>query len=283
MLACFWALWGAIENFHEGWYYVSTLKNLGLMLAQYLSPAILFVTLGVVAQRFPRIGSALHLLLAIAVIAYVKTPAAATWVALPFAIMSIAYWFGQIPRGRVPALLLVGLPLAVSIAAGSGPAARVAARIDDGGRGLRVISGNGVTLTWAPEGPGWPTSGTSWADAQKRCSGLSDDGASEAPTSLPRPTWRMPTVDEVVRSMVHHGRNAGGVWDASSAHAAYRDDPDKETPLWNPRSQVIYWWTATEVDSSRAQSIAYDGNVRPRRKRAGYGYLGFRCVRMPLP
>ena len=61
--------------------------------------------------------------------------------------------------------------------------------------------------------------------------------------------------------------------------ARYRDPPDKESPFWNPHSQVIYGWTATEVDAARALSITYDGQVRPRPKRVGYGYLGFRCVR----
>jgi hypothetical protein len=40
LVSCFWAFWGAIENFHEGWYSPSLLANLGLMLAQYLSPMV---------------------------------------------------------------------------------------------------------------------------------------------------------------------------------------------------------------------------------------------------
>jgi hypothetical protein len=43
LAACFWAFWGIIENFHEGWYHRSLWANLGLMLAQYLLFMLLFV------------------------------------------------------------------------------------------------------------------------------------------------------------------------------------------------------------------------------------------------
>ena len=39
----FWAFWGIIENFHEGWYYDSWLSNVGLMLVQYLGPMLIFI------------------------------------------------------------------------------------------------------------------------------------------------------------------------------------------------------------------------------------------------
>jgi hypothetical protein len=81
--------------------------------------------------------------------------------------------------------------------------------------------------------------------------------------------------------MARHGQNSGGVWDAEAAQATYKTRPDKESPLWNTHSQVIYWWTATEIDEKRAYIIAYDGKVWPRAKSFGPAYLGFRCVRAP--
>ena len=42
-ITCFWAFWGIIENFHEGWYYESWLLNIGLMFAQNLSPMLIFM------------------------------------------------------------------------------------------------------------------------------------------------------------------------------------------------------------------------------------------------
>jgi hypothetical protein len=97
--------------------------------------------------------------------------------------------------------------------------------------------------------------------------------------AAPQHIWRLPTVDEAVRSMARRGRNSGGVWDAQSGTAAYQILPDKESPLWNPYSQVIYWWTATEIDQDRVYIIVYDGKVWPRPKQFGPAYLGFRCVK----
>jgi hypothetical protein len=43
VITCFWAFWGIIETFHEGWYYESWLSNVGLMFVQYLSPMLIFM------------------------------------------------------------------------------------------------------------------------------------------------------------------------------------------------------------------------------------------------
>ena len=81
--------------------------------------------------------------------------------------------------------------------------------------------------------------------------------------------------------MARHGLSSGGVWDAAAAAASYETKPDKESPLWNVHSQVIYWWTATEADDARAYIIVYDGRVWRRDKDFGPAYLGFRCVKDP--
>ena len=111
------------------------------------------------------------------------------------------------------------------------------------------------------------------------CQHLDEDGLTPAPA--PQHIWRLPTVGEAMRSMARHGQNSDGVWDAENAKVAYQTTPDKETPLWNVHSQVIYWWTATEVDEERANIIVYDGKVWPRIKQFGPAYLGFRCVKQP--
>jgi hypothetical protein len=81
--------------------------------------------------------------------------------------------------------------------------------------------------------------------------------------------------------MARHGQDSGGVWDTETAKATYKTIPDKESPLWNVYSQVIYWWTATEVDEEHAYIIVYDGKVWPRVKQFSPAYLGFRCVKQP--
>jgi len=142
-----------------------------------------------------------------------------------------------------------------------------------------LVPGNGVNLIWAPDGPGWPRTGSNWDEAQKVCQHLGEDGLILA--STPQDIWRLPTVGEAVRSMARHGQNSGGVWDADAAKATYETTPDKESPLWNTHSQVIYWWTATEVDEEKGYIIVYEGKVWPRTKQLSQDYLGFRCIKQP--
>src|SRR5208282_5559612 len=178
---------------------------------------------------------------------------------------------------RVAAVIVLGLPLLVVLAFGVEPAIRVAGRMDDGNRGLRLVEGNDLRLEWAPQGPGWPDEGVTWTKAKRRCQYLSANGSTLADT--PQDVWRLPTVEEAVKSMARHGHNCGGVWDEELGKAFYVITPDKEAPLWNTRSKVIYWWTATELDEERAYMIVYDGKVWSRQKRFGPSYFSFRAVR----
>ena len=66
-------------------------------------------------------------------------------------------------------------------------------RTNDGDFGARVVEGNGVTLVWAPEGPGWPREGIKWDEAVRRCQHLTEDGLSLG--DEPQGIWRLPTAD----------------------------------------------------------------------------------------
>jgi hypothetical protein len=191
--------------------------------------------------------------------------------------IGLLYWFGRPQPRKIAISLAVGLPILTLIIFGIEPILRVSQRIDDGNLQARLVQGNGVNLIWAPDGPGWPRKGMNWYEAQQVCQHLSEDGLTPAP--VPQHIWRLPAADEAVRSMARHGQNSGGVWDAEIAEAAYKTRPDKESPLWNVHSQVIYWWTATEVDEERAYIIVYDGKVWPRAKKISADYFGFRCVK----
>jgi len=62
------------------------------------------------------------------------------------------------------------------------------------------------------------------------CRYLGADGTTLMDT--PQDIWRMPTTDEVVRSLVRHGENAGCVWHGEIRTQALCDiQPDKESPL----------------------------------------------------
>jgi hypothetical protein len=280
LAACFWAFWGIIENFHEGWYYPSLWMNLGLMLAQYLLFMLVFVGAALASIRWPRIGGGLHLAAAVGAACFFRRTSPTVvypFIAAPLVFMGVAYWFGRPQPRRWAVAAVVALPLITLLVCGAEPAYRVSGRLDDGDRSAQHIAQNGVDLIWAPEGPGWPRDGVPWDEAVRRCQYLTEDGTSLADSV--QNVWRLPTVVEAVQSMQRHGHNCGGTWDAAGGKASYERSPDKESPLWDVHSQVIYWWTATEVNDREALIIVYDGKVWPRPKRAHWGYLGFRAVR----
>jgi hypothetical protein len=239
-----------------------------------------FMGAALLAIRWPRLGGAIHAAAAITAIALYRSGAGVIFIALPLIALGGLYAFGR-PQPRRRAAGLVGaVPLLVVVVAGIEPAMRVASRVDDGDRGVRAVDGNGVRLIWAPQGPGWPSAGgLSWTEAWERCSQLDYDGTRT--DSAAAGPWRLPTLDEAVRSMARHGQNAGGHWDAQQRRAEYDVRPDKESPLWDPHSPVIYWWTATEADSARAYMITYAGGVFIRPKTRQPLYFAFRCVREP--
>lgn len=279
-ITCFWSFWGIIENFHEGWFHESLLLNVGLMFLQYLSPMIIFMSLTMLAIAFPRVGSLAHVLAGLLLLLFLfdlSDRVASLFVMLPMLLLGCLYWYGRPQPRRTAYLLATGLPVLTLVVCGVEPATRVAGRVDDGNVQARLVEGNGVRLVWAADGVGWPRDGVAWHEAVRRCQYLTEDGSTMA--DVPLNVWRLPMVEEVVRSMSRHGVDSGGVWNEQTKTATYRVWPDKESPLWNVHSQVIYWWTATEVDDERAYIVTYDGRPWLRRKRFGPAYLGYRCVK----
>ena len=281
LITCFWAFWGIVENFHEGWYYESLLSNVGLMFVQYLSPMLIFMGVTLISISWPRFGGGLHVIFALLAAWFFQafTNAATFLLIVPLIGLGALYWFGRPQPRKLAVSLAVGFPILTLIISGIEPVLRVSQRIDDGNLQARLVNGNEVNLVWAPDGPGWPRTGANWHEAQRVCQNLSEDGLTLAPS--PQNIWRLPTVDEAVRSMALHGQNSDGVWDAETDKVTYNTIPDKESPLWNIHSQVIYWWTATAVDEEHAYIIVYDGKVWPRAKQFSAAYLGFRCVKQP--
>lgn len=286
LISVLWTSWGVIENFHEGWYYPSFWQNIALMLIQYLSLAIIFTGFSLVGIVKPKIGGVLYFVAGLVFNFLIFFSGAGrtlgeiiSWMpaTLPLLLIGLFFWFGQVSSRRKALTVAVGLPFLVGAVFAVEPAIRVAGRIDDGIRDARVVYGNGVTFVWAPVGPGWPERGVNWHEAKRRCQFLTEDGLSLADS--PQDIWRLPTMDEAVRSMVRHGENAGGVWDAEAQKASYAVKPDKESPLWDTHSMIIYWWTADEKDSEYAYLIAYDGQRWTRLKNNAAGYHGYRCIK----
>lgn len=270
--ACFWAYWGIIENFHEGWYHSSFKQNIILMFFQYLAPVIIAMVLSIIAIFKNKVGSVLFLTVGIVLAFYVNNPIAS----VPFIILGALLWFSDFSPKKWKYRLIILLPFVTLLVFGIEPAIRVSERINDGDFGPRTIEQNDISLIWAPKGIGWPDEGVNWCEADSICTYLKEDGLSMA--SVPQKIWRLPTVEEAVKSMKRHGVNSKGKINPKG-QPEYEIRPDKETPLWNPNSKVIYWWTKTEIDSENAYIIVYDGKIWKRKKKFSANYLGFRAVK----
>jgi len=274
-----WAFWGSIENFHEGWYFRDLSRNLELAVVQYLPWMFVPMLAALCALSRRWLGVVVHLAFAAGAVALFgwRLSAGMTLIALPLVGLAILYAYGRPTPLRWARTMVVALPMATAVVSGAYPGWRAITRPRVIDPSMRVIAGNGVALVWAPAGPGWNDLGLSWPAAQERCAHLTPDGRSVAPT--PQNVWRLPTVDEAVRTMSWRGRNAGGAWDPAAGVAHFRATPDKEAPLWDPFSPVIYWWTADEVDANQAYRVVYNGLVTPLIKKARPAYLSCRCVK----
>ncbi|MBI5266528.1 MAG: DUF1566 domain-containing protein [candidate division Zixibacteria bacterium] len=280
-MACFWAFWGCVEGFHEGWYYHSLLKNLALMIGQYLSPMFVFMMLAAVSIRSPRLGAAAHLLFGFFITIIFRNVGIMLVFGVPLLVGGILYWIGQTEPKRWAYSLVIGFPLVTMLGAGIGPASTLISRIDDGYRGARLVRENGVGLVWAPQGPGWSQTGVNWFEANDQCERLNANGDSLCDTAVRM--WRLPSLDELVRSGARHGTNVGGALDTLTMKAIYSLLPDKETPLWNRYSRVAYWWSSTEKDTTLAWMYCYNGAIFPQSKIMRPDYYGFRAVRSATP
>lgn len=286
LISSLWAFWGAIEGFHEGWWHKNLATNV-LMAGAYLLPAVLIAGLGIASVLYPRVGMALCTTIAVFIAAWALKGnfhiTSRNWLLLVFfTVLPIAFGllflFGTPIPKRVALWMIVGIPAAIALVCGTPMAWRVAHRIDDGNRGPRAIEGNGVRLEWAGAGPGWDRKGgASLEEARHRCEYLSADG--KTLESKPQRIWRLPTVGELVASLSLHGKNSGGRWDAKTHRAAYKTAPDKESPLWDTKSQVTYYWTDTEADANHAYWVVYHGGVYAKLKSHAPGNVGFRAVR----
>jgi Flp pilus assembly protein protease CpaA len=218
-------------------------------------------------------------------------------------------------------LLAIGAPLIVFIGISAYMLPIVLTRVDDGDRSARLVQGNGVALVWAPEGPGWnwkqswggypswqsialygvpplglgdkPGYGRQGQGHEKvvfatgqdmlqtnLCRYLSADGS--ALLDEPQDIWRMPTTDEVVRSLGRHGANAGCAWQGKFRQRVKCDVlPDKESPLWSTAQPAIYYWTADSYNESLGYFVAYNGTVNATYKLGGNPRHGYRCVKGP--
>ncbi|MCB0216057.1 MAG: hypothetical protein KDH92_05435, partial [Chloroflexi bacterium] len=232
-------------------------------------------------------------------------------------------------RGRYA--LALGLPALIFLIASAMRLPVVLSRVDDGNRGARRIEGEDLALIWAPAGPGWSWlqdwgGYPAWQDLALYGfppvglvdkPGYDPPAGSDAPKGYatdadmaryqlchyldaeglqlldaPQGIWRMPTVDELARSLVRHGQTAGCRWQGELREPMdCRVEPDKESPLWATDQPAIYYWAAESyvrrddfgevIDTQRAYYVSFNGVVNVASKRGGNPRNGYRCVREP--
>jgi hypothetical protein len=280
-VSCMWSIWGILENFHEGWYSSSIWENILLMLIQYVPFALTFILLPIIAIRWHKIGLGLFLALAVFVpIFFSGASFDVVYLMLTFPLIGLGllFFFGHPQPARLAIWLLAGIPLAIMIGVSIPNIIRIQGRLNDGDFGPRQVECQGQPLIWAGRGAGFPEQGNSWQEAQSACARLSEDGTQLMDEE--QNFWRLPSVEEAVRCQTRNNENAGGVWNEQTHQASYRHTPDKETPLWDSNSPIIYYWTAQAVPNQKDQAyiIDYKGGVFAKNITYSPDYRTYRCV-----
>ena len=72
--------------------------------------------------------------------------------------------------------------------------------------------------------------------------------------------WRMPTINDYASAFARHGVNAGCLWlGEGNKQMSCEIKPDKETPLWAPDLEPIYYWAVEEFNVRNGYFVSYNG------------------------
>src|SRR5512144_1526483 len=172
------AVSGTASLFYEGW------GRPAARMFSYVAPAVVLLVLGLIALRWPAPGGTLLLVAAVAhgvwwmnwqlqrqIVPSEVLLETALMMIGPIVLAALLLLFDARHRrllrteGITPSprwlvrhwaeALLVALPVLGVAVLSAQQLPAMLARHDDGIRGARTIAGNGVTLVWAPRGPGW--------------------------------------------------------------------------------------------------------------------------------
>ncbi|MCW8966471.1 MAG: DUF1566 domain-containing protein [Candidatus Pacearchaeota archaeon] len=279
---CFWSYWGILEFFHEGWYSSSILYSLFLLLFQYMLFTIIFIVFPLIALKYKKIGLACFIALGIFA-AYFFSGASfqVTYLllSLPLIGLGVLFYFGNPKKIKIARILIILLPLIIITLFGTPQLIKNIQRIDDGNYGMRTLDCQGTPLVWAGKGSGFPDTGYNWTDSMYICEHLSEDGTTVLNES--QNIWRIPGIEEAIRCQMIHNENAGGIWNPDTKKAEYEKTPDKETPIWVPNSEIIYYWTSelSSETENQAYIIDYAGGIFDKDIRYSPNYRAFRCVK----
>ena len=208
-LSGFWSFWGIIENFHEGWYFISIWKNIFLMFIQYLSITIILTILALISIKWHKIGGILWMFgwLGFSYFIFFGGNIPFTFgrlliwlpVTIPLVLIGLSFYFYEIKNKKTAYILIISIPLLIIFTLGIPNLLRVNKRYNDHNFRLRIVKGNRVKLAWAPKGPGFPEKGVNWFEAMRRCLYLSEQG--DKLLKEEQNIWRLSTREEIVKSL----------------------------------------------------------------------------------
>ncbi|MBG0785251.1 MAG: hypothetical protein H0S79_09120 [Anaerolineaceae bacterium] len=329
LLNALWIFWGMGESFYEGWGVEGSFWFI------YLIFGVVAMLFSVAAIRWPKIGGGILVAAGLGFAIWwllpgikngfytLSTVIERLFLSAGFSLVGFLFILdGKLnPHGEetekpwalrhLRMILAIGIPTLTALVMAAVNLPTVLTRIDDGDRSARLIDGNGVSLIWAPAGPGWNWKQDfggypSWralavygvdpvgleTDAKSNivateadmaatglCAYLTEDGTALSETPLY--IWRMPTVDELARSLSLHNENAGCTWSGETGEMDCMLRPDKETPLWAPDQQPVYLWSADAYNEDDAYYVSYTGFVSHQPKTWGNPRHGYRCVKEP--
>lgn len=268
----FWTFWGIVESFYEGWYYETFRENIYLTISRYLLPVWIILVPGLVSIFKPRIGAILFLLLGVYIAFYFSQ----LFFFVPVILVGMASWYSTLPSRKLSLTILLGMPFLTLLVFGIGPAVRVSNRYHITLDSLTVKIPD-HTIVWSPPGPGWSIEPVDWYEADSICSHLDITGRVVMDTAMF--IWHLPSIEEVVASTYWRGKPMEGAFDSIKLTTNFPETPDKEPPLWDPYSPIIYWWTSKEKDAHTAYMISFNGVIFGKEKNHKAGYYGFRAVK----
>lgn len=281
-ISSFWAYWGIEEFFHEGWYSDSFLYALFLFFVQYLLFAIIFTILALIAMKYRRVGLGAYILLGLFSAFFFSGASfqvAYLSLAIPFVILGLLFYFGEFIDFKRIKIIMIFLPILIIFILETPLLWRNINRVDDKNYAERLIDCQGEKIIWAGRGLGFPGEGVNWTDADYTCRHLSEDASYLADEELS--IWRLPSIEEAVQCQMRNNENSSGVWNSETKKAIYEKMPDKETPLWQPSSEIIYYWTSemSEETDEQAYIFTYDGGIFDKNIHYAPNYQSFRCIK----
>lgn len=316
LITSIWTFWGINEMFHEGWY--KPFEWIFFLLPSIISViysiiTILYPIIGGILIIIS--GSIFSIFIFSRMIKFhsFNIKNFISWIPLTLFFIFLGFLFikegkkqkfnKNLKINRVNFLILINLIIIFLF--GTPLYFRNINRLNDGYRGEREIVGFEIKLIWAGEGVSFhfkSKGNLSWNEIALYGKGeigfegkrfiyatkedferynmfryINYEGTEI--TKEIQDYWRLPTIDELTRSMYRKGKCVGVPWNGKEGRQNYKITPDKETPLWLPDEPVIYYFSSTEANEKEIYTISYNGNVIKRDKSSVLGSLGFRAVR----